>query len=102
MYRIIGSGKDETVYTGKKASGSFGSNRALHRTPKRYKYIDKAIGKAMKMPGAFVIMDDNRAIGAVVKNGKLLAQHMFDTTKKDQERGKVLGILEMLQALQAA
>lgn len=69
MYRVIAH---KTVVT--EGAGTFGHKAALHSTPRRYWKLTKAIERAQKQKGLYSVVDDNREVHAVVKNGKILGQ----------------------------
>lgn len=75
MFRIISRGIASLSGEGR-ASGVFGSPKALHRLPRRYKLFEKAFQKALKLPGEHTVMDDERKPCAVVKDGQVIAIHV--------------------------
>jgi hypothetical protein len=72
MFRIISAGIG-SISGDKRPSGVFGSPKALHRTPRRYKQYENALKKSLTLHGVHTIMDDSRNRCAVVANGKVLA-----------------------------
>lgn len=73
MFRIITTSRANTaVFRGNKATGSFGSARAIHRTPRLYKKLDSAIWRARLTPGEHEIRNDENQNVAIVAHGKLL------------------------------
>lgn len=96
MYRIITTSKgDLTVFRGNRATGAFGSARALHRTPRLYERLESAIKRAVKMPGQHDIMDDERNIVAIVSNGQVLGGPQLKEAFSTNDFDKIMALLTL-------
>ena len=72
MFRIITQKFKHSQISLHRPKGVFGSPKAIHSQPRRYKYFSSAVYVALKIPGIHEVMDDFRNTCAVVKNGELL------------------------------